>query len=87
MLSLFGIMTLWWLKTEAGWLKWYHVYGSSGTAKCMQTKYNNLISTQEAGLTPREPSISYDVYDFLPQKGNSFHSRGRPPVILMLISN
>ena len=26
---------------------------------------NNLIITLEAGLTPREPSISYDVYDCL----------------------
>ena len=39
---------------------WYHVYGSLWTAKIMQA--NNLNITREAGLTSREPSISYDVY-------------------------
>ena len=39
---------------------WYHVYGSSWTAKIIQT--NNLIITPEAGLTPREPSVSYGFY-------------------------
>ena len=37
---------------------WYHVYGSLD--KNIQT--NNLIIAREAGLTPREPSISCDVY-------------------------
>ena len=27
-------------------------------------KINNLIITREAGLTPREPSISYEVYGY-----------------------
>ena len=49
--------------TAAGRLAlWYHVYGSLWTAKCMQTKFNYLIITREAGLPPHEPSFSYDVY-------------------------
>ena len=46
---------------------WYHVYSSLWTAKNIQTKliilllHVQILSVREAGLTPREPSISYDV--------------------------
>ena len=64
MLPLFSIMTLWvflrqWLTREAGWR-----YGIMSTVPYEQQKLyrqNNLIITREAGLTPREPSVSSDV--------------------------